>query len=214
MSARRLARTLLAGSALLASAFAAPSQSFQTTTAPTADPPRRLQILINQNLGGLAVDRAGNRYFSASRYGSVSMIPSGDSRAITILDQGIVPDLIFEPGDIELSASGRALLVADGSGRVLSIPFGLTVELMDGSGLPRTDCTLYVQTDEAGTSAPVRYSGGFYTVPRLMTLDPAATEQSARVVVECGSSPTRAFDVGLGQPDGLFGQTFVRLVVP
>lgn len=193
---------------------AVPSYAY-TVTAPTADPPRRLQILVNANLGGLAVDQAGNRYFSASRYGSVSMIPRGDTRAITIVDQSILPDVLYEPGDIEISASGRALLVADGSGRVVSIPFGLTIELIDGNGVPRTDCTLYAQTDEAGTSPPVRNTGiGLYNIPRLMTQNPAATEQGARVIVECGSEPTRAFDVGLGQPEGLFGHTFIRLVAP
>jgi hypothetical protein len=204
---------LVAAAALLI--FAAPaSRAFQTATAPTADPPRRLQIAITQNVGGLAIDRAGNRYVSASRYGSVFMVRRGDSRPITILDQGILPDVLVEPGDIEVSPSGRALLVADGAGRVLSIPFGLTVELVGPSGLPRTDCTMYAQTDEAGTSAPAHRAGTFYHVPRLISLDPATTEQRARIIVDCEGSPTRAFDVGMGQPDGLYGQTFVRLVVP
>jgi hypothetical protein len=210
--------------ACLAAALAAPAHAERTVTVPTWIPPGRLHILLAGDPGGLAVDAAGNRYFSARNDNSVSMIrrrepgepppPDGEERAIVILDEQIRPGSFVQPGDVELSPDGRALIVTDGGGRVVAIPFGLTIELLDEVGEPRSDCTLRVQTDAAGTSPPIRFHRGFYTAPGVMSLAAGADSQTVRVLAECGSSRPRAFDVGLGQREGLFGQTFVRLVVP
>lgn len=215
----------LLAAAGIAAALAAPAAAEQTISLPTASPSHRLHVLLANDPGGLAVDAAGNRYVSSRNGDTISMIrrrsgaPASDGQAvdeepIVILDSAIRPGAFTQPGDLEITPDGRALVIADGAGRVLAVPFGLTIELLDGAGARRADCTVRVQTDEAGTSPPVGPRFGYYTVPGLMSLAPAVTEQIARVLVECGSAAPRAFDVALGQPEGFFGQTFVRLVVP
>lgn len=218
-------RILAIVSACIAAALAAPAAAEQTISLPTSSPPRQLHVLLASDAGGLAVDAAGNRYYSARNGDAIWMIrrrtaapaPAGapvEEEPIVILDRVIRPASFSQPGDIEITPDGRALVIADGAGRVIAIPFGVTLELLDQAGQRRDDCTVRVQTDEAGTSEPVGPRLGYYTVPGLMSLDPALTSQVARILVECGSAPPRAFDVALGQPEGLFGQAFVRLVVP
>lgn len=181
---------------------------------PTADPDKLLRLVTTDAPGGLAVDTHGNVYFSDQRpqltdNGRIVMLPKGSAEPIT-LREGLAA-----PGDVELTADQRGLVIAEQGGFFRIHYFGISVQLRDAAGTLRSDCTLYARTTDLGTSTGYQMSlDGYYHIAN--TLVPAQTQTTAELIIECGSQPTRSVPVTLGQTgqSTAFGETVVRLVVP
>jgi hypothetical protein len=123
--------------------------------------------IINQP-GGLALDSVGNMYVTDSETGTVTFIPPG-REGLVILDG------LDKPGDVEVDARGRSLIVAQAEGKVGRYFFGLTGTVKNAAGERLTGAFVYVETpagtipgDATPENAIKTNEGGQFHVPDLL----------------------------------------------
>ena len=157
-------------------------------------------------LRGLALDAAGNYYLSHRGAGGqvgegvIFMWPRGQRRVLTIA-RGLT-----QPGDVELSADGRALVVAGPLGTVQVIPFGVSVRLLNVE--PTSDAVVYVRSD-TGTHPARRSPDGWFHIPEILIPGQASATIDLTVEVD---GRTKVFGaIPLGANGAGTGQTLVEL---
>ncbi len=166
---------------------------------------------------GMAIDDYGNLYISVSgKYGGYILMYEKKNLATPYIEQ--VPLIINEiisgrPGDIEISGDGRALIMAEESGRISKYPFGISGFVKDASGGTIFGATVRIRvslgffssalSEEYVTETDV---DGFFNVPGVFKPGPPPGAFAA-VTIESGLK-SETFLTMLGQPNfGAYGQT-------
>ena len=161
----------------------------------TADPLRHLRLVVAKAPGGLAVDGQGNIYFSdygdGSPYsGSVYLIRRSMPVPVKILTG------LDQPGDIELTRDGRALIVGHPNGVLTRHYFGLTLQVQGAGGVPITDVTVYAETQLGPTKGHRADPEGYFRIPDILV--PSQRTNIVSVVIERRMGESFSVEVPLG----------------
>ncbi|MEW6215931.1 MAG: CehA/McbA family metallohydrolase, partial [Nitrospirota bacterium] len=145
--------------------------------------------------GGIAVDDYGNLYVSSNNKGTIAIFPKND-KPLTFISG------LNQPGDIEITPDGRALIIAEANGKVSRHFFGISGHVKDPHGTPLSGATVFVKTRLGLSKGYSTDAEGVYTVPDL--LRPELWDDYAEITVEY-QGKRQTFITYLGQP-GIYGR--------
>ncbi|HOO46914.1 MAG TPA: hypothetical protein PLM29_11835, partial [Deltaproteobacteria bacterium] len=131
----------------------------------------------DDRVGGLAVDDYGNIYISSTDKlyvydGKILMYPLERYTSIRACDPVVIMEGLVNPGDIELSADGRALYIAQGDGTIKKEFFGLSGTVSDLSGtIPLYGAEVFATTAKGTTKSYKADADGYFLIPGISRSD-------------------------------------------